>query len=126
MTQQARPSVITKLRQLHDLHAGRACLASHPGVSPTMSAQVMALPADNAMALLTGYLVRHLGLISWGRLPFLLSSPVGGGRPYACRGQMPSRVLRRLAIFRCIPVRLGSRPVSFMDVDQSAVAVAGP
>jgi hypothetical protein len=43
--------VITKLRQLHDLHAGRACLASHPGVSPTMSAQVMALPADNAMAL---------------------------------------------------------------------------
>src|SRR5215216_2207023 len=51
MTQQARPSVITKLRQLHDLHAGRACLASHPGVSPTMSAQVMALPADNAMAL---------------------------------------------------------------------------
>jgi hypothetical protein len=43
--------VITKLRQLHDLHAGRACPASHPGVSPTMSAQVMALPADNAKAL---------------------------------------------------------------------------
>jgi hypothetical protein len=75
---------------------------------------------------LRGAQVPGLGWLGQRALPFLLSSPVGGGRPYACRGQMPSRVLRRLAIFRCIPVRLGSRPVSFMDVDQSAVAVAGP
>jgi hypothetical protein len=39
--------------------------------------------------------------------PVLAVVPRWRGRPYACRGQMPSRVLRRLAIFRCIPVRLG-------------------
>jgi hypothetical protein len=66
---------------------------------------------------------RYLGSVVWGNaLSRSYCRPPGLGRPYACRGRMPSSVLHRLAILRCILVRLGSRPVACMDVDQSAVA----
>src|SRR5215217_9266512 len=64
---------------------------------------------------------RYLGSVVWSNAlsPFLLSSPVGG-RLYARRGRMPSSVLHRLAILRCIPGQLGSSRC-FIDVDQSVV-----
>jgi hypothetical protein len=46
---------------------------------------------------LGGAQVPGLGCLGQRALPFLLSSPVWG-RPYACRGRMPSSVLHRLAI----------------------------
>src|SRR5215216_6450286 len=58
--------------------------------------------------------------------PVLAVVPRWRGRPYACRVRCHRGFYPRLATFGCIPVRLGSRPVSFMDVDQSVVAVAGP
>jgi hypothetical protein len=74
---------------------------------------------------LGGAQVLGFGWLGQRALPFLLSSP-GLGTTLCLSGSVPSRVLRRLAILRCIPMQLGSRPVSFMDLDQSAVAVAGP
>jgi hypothetical protein len=65
---------------------------------------------------------RYLGSIGWAtRSPILTVAPPGLGRPYACRGRMPSSVLHRLIILRCVPVRLGSQPTSCMDVDQSSL-----
>jgi hypothetical protein len=64
---------------------------------------------------LAGAQVPGLGWLEQRALPVLLSS-LFGGRPYARRNRTVSSVLPRLAVTRCIPVRLGSRPVSRMTL----------
>jgi len=70
---------------------------------------------------LRGAQVPGLGWLGQRALLFLLSPP-GLGTTLCCRDRMPSRVLHRLAILRCILVRLGSPAGACMDVDQSAAA----
>jgi hypothetical protein len=55
---------------------------------------------------LGGTQVPGLGWLGQRALPFLGSSPIGG-RLYAGRGRMPSRVLPRRAILECVPMQLG-------------------
>src|SRR5215203_3930305 len=66
---------------------------------------------------------RYLGSAGWDNaLSCSCCRPPGLGTTLCCRDRMPSRVLHRLAILRCILVRLGSPAGACMDVDQSAAA----
>ena len=66
---------------------------------------------------------RYLGSVVWGNaLSRSYCRPPGLGRPYACRGRMPSSVLHSWTSCAASWCGLAPRLVVCIDVDQSAVA----